>query len=88
MNSTYKCTLEFSMGQVTIYFDDEVESKMRSAAKSMKISQSNWISSLIKRKVNEEWSESTKNLAGAWTDFPSLDEIRYFQKEDSIREKL
>jgi len=76
------------MGQVTIYLDDDVESKMRSAAKSMKISQSKWISSLIKKKVNGEWSESTKNLAGAWADFPSLDEIRYFQNADSIREEL
>lgn len=76
------------MGQVTIYLDDDIEAKMRSAAKSMKISQSKWISSLIKRKVNEEWPESTKKLAGAWDDFPSLDEIRSFQKEDSLREKL
>lgn len=76
------------MGQVTIYLDDEVETKMRLAAKSMKISQSKWISSLIKRKVNEEWSDSTKSLAGAWSDFPCLDEIRDFQKEDSAREEL
>ena len=76
------------MGQVTIYLDDEVETKMRLAAKSMKISQSKWISSLIKKKVNEEWSESVKDLAGAWKDFPTLCEIRDLQKEDSMREVL
>lgn len=76
------------MGQVTIYLDNEVETKMRLAAKSMKISQSKWISSLIKKKVNEEWSESVKALAGAWEDFPTLSEVRDLQKEDSIRETL
>lgn len=60
-------------GQVTIYLDNEVEAKMRSSAKSMHLSQSKWIASLIERKVNEEWSESAKNLAGAWSDFPTLE---------------
>jgi len=76
------------MGQVTIYLDDDIETKMRLAAKSMKISQSKWISSLIKKKVNEEWPESVKDLAGSWEDFPVLNEIRDFQKEDSMREEL
>jgi hypothetical protein len=76
------------MGQVTIYLDDEIETKMRLAAKAMKISQSKWISSLIKRKIDKEWPESIKSLAGAWHDFPTLSEIRAFQKEDSIREEL
>lgn len=76
------------MGQVTIYLDDEVELKMRLAAKSMKISQSKWISSLIQRKVNQEWSESIKNLSGAWTDFSSLDEIRADKGDDITREEL
>jgi len=76
------------MGQVTIYLDDEIESKMRSAARSMHLSQSKWIASLIKGKVNDEWSESAKKLAGAWGDFPTLEDIRVNQKEDSMREEL
>ncbi len=76
------------MGQVTIYLDDELETKMRSAAKSMHLSQSKWIASLIEKKVNKEWSESVKNLAGAWSNFPTLEEIRSYRKEDSEREEL
>jgi len=49
------------------------------AAKAMKISQSKRISSLIEKLI--EWSESTKKLAGAWGDFPSLDEIKDIQKK-------
>ena len=76
------------MGQVTIYLDDELETKMRSAAKSMHLSQSKWIASLIEKEVNKEWSESVKNLAGAWSNFPTLEEIRSSRKEDSEREEL
>ena len=76
------------MGQVTIYLDDELETKMRAAAKSMHLSQSKWIAGLIEKKVNKEWSESVKNLAGAWSNFPTLEEIRSSRKEDSEREEL
>ncbi len=35
-----------------------------------------------------EWPESVKNLAGAWRDFPALEEIRGIQKQDTPRETL
>ena len=76
------------MGQVTIYLEDEVEAKMRSAAKSMKVSQSKWIANLIKEKVIDEWPPSVRNLAGAWRDLPTLEEIRNFQNEDVPRDDL
>lgn len=76
------------MGQVTIYLDDLLETKMRSAAKSMHLSQSKWIANLIETKVNKEWSKSVKNLAGAWSDFPTLDEIRSSEKKDFEREEF
>ena len=74
------------MGQVTIYLEDMIETKMRSAAKSMHLSQSKWIANLIETKVNNEWPKSVKNLAGAWSDFPSLDEIRSAETKDFDRE--
>lgn len=76
------------MGQVTIYLDDNIERKMRSAAKSMHLSQSKWIAGLIEEKINDEWPASVKNLAGAWTDLPTLEEIRNTKKTDALREKL
>ena len=74
------------MGQVTIYLEDEVDVKMRTAAKAMHLSQSKWIANLIKEKVVDEWPVSVKNLAGAWKDFPSLEDIRSFHSTDSNRE--
>jgi len=35
-----------------------------------------------------EWPESIVRLAGAWKDFPSLDEIRQGQPKDASRELL
>ena len=76
------------MGQVTIYLEDEVEAKMREAAKTMHMSQSRWIANIIKEKVADEWPESILKLAGAWKDFPTLNEIRSTQDFDSVREEL
>ncbi len=76
------------MGQVTIYLEDEVEAKMRSAAKSMRLPQSKWIANIIKEKIVDEWPSSVRELAGAWKDFPSLEDIRGISKSDAPREAL
>jgi len=76
------------MGQVTIQLDDELESKMRTSAKAMHLSQSKWIANLIKEKVIDEWPESVKNPAGSWKDFPIAEEIRETMGKDIIREQL
>ena len=76
------------MGQVTIYLDNELESKVQQLTKSMHISKSKWVANLIKEKIADEWPESVKNLAGAWTDLPSAEEIREGLGEDIKREGL
>jgi len=76
------------MGQVTIYLDTELEAKMREITKSKRMSQSKWIANLIKEKIADEWPESVKQLAGAWGDLPSAEEIRRTLGEDGIREDL
>ncbi len=76
------------MGQVTIYLEDEIEAKMRKAAKSMHLSQSKWIANLIKEKVADEWPESVVKLAGAWKDLPTVEEIRTTHGSDAVREEL
>ena len=52
----------------------------------MHISKSKWVANLIKEKIADEWPESVKNLAGAWTDLPSAEEIREGLVEDIKRE--
>ena len=76
------------MGQVTIYLEAAVEAKMRKAAKSMHVSQSKWISSLIKEKIADEWPESVLKLVGAWSDFPTAEAIRSTQGTDTTREEF
>ena len=76
------------MGQVTIYLDNELENKVQRLTKSMNISKSKWVANLIKEKIADEWPESVKNLAGAWRDLPSVEEIREGLGEDIKREGL
>jgi len=76
------------MGQVTIYIDAETEKKMIASAKAAKISKSKWITQVIKEKVTSEWPASVANLAGAWEDFPSIEEIRSGIGKDIEREEF
>lgn len=76
------------MGQVTIYLEDNIEIKMKSAAKSAELSLSKWISGIIKDKISNEWPSSVVDLSGAWEDFPSVAEIREGYTPDSNREDL
>ncbi len=74
------------MGQVTIYLNDEIESKMQIAAKAMNVSKSKWISKIIEEKVSTEWPLSVHEMAGSWNDFPNQKEIRSSYGEDTVRE--
>ena len=76
------------MGQVTIYLDSETETKMRHYVKSSHLSLSKWITGLIEEKIKNEWPESVGRLAGAWTDIPTVEEIRQAQGVDVPREEL
>ncbi|MEA2084528.1 MAG: CopG family transcriptional regulator [Thermodesulfobacteriota bacterium] len=77
------------MGQVTIYLDNEIENKMKTAAKTCDLSVSKWIANIIIEKISTEWPQDVVSLAGSWKeDFPSLEEIRSNQAVDSSREAL
>lgn len=56
------------MAQVTIYLDDETESRMKEAAKAAGLSYSKWIAELIRDRTRTEWPENVARLAGAWAD--------------------
>ncbi|NVK32580.1 MAG: CopG family transcriptional regulator [Gammaproteobacteria bacterium] len=76
------------MGQVTIYLDNDIESKMIAAAKSANLSKSKWIASVIQEKVANDWPQSVHEMAGAWGDFPSAEQIRSEDGFDAERESL
>lgn len=76
------------MGQLTLYVDSETEKQMKAAAKAAGISLSRWVAGLIREKTANRWPESVVELAGAWPDMPSLEEIRAEQGEDVPRRPL
>lgn len=76
------------MAQVTIYLDDETEARMKRAADEAGVSRSRWVADVIREKTVKEWPESFRRLAGAWQDFPEVDELRAGLGEDVPREPL
>ena len=76
------------MGQVTIYIEPGIEKRTRQLAKKENVSLSKWITKVISEKIANEWPDDVKKLAGAWKDFPTLEEIRSFDLPDSKRETL
>ena len=76
------------MGQVTIYLDNETEKRMLNVIKKSGLSKSKWISDLIKQKTASTWPESIVELAGAWKDLPTAEEIREDIGVDVERELL
>ena len=77
------------MGQVTIYLDNSIETKMKEAAKSSHVSVSKWVAGIIEEKIATEWPQDIVKLAGSWKDdFPTIEELRRNISQDSPREIL
>ena len=76
------------MGQVTIYLDAETEKKMINIVKKSGISKSKWIAALIREKTADTWPDHIIELAGAWKDFPTVEDIRSGMGDDARRERL
>ncbi len=76
------------MAQVTIYLEPDLQAKMRATAEAMNLSQSKWVATIIREKLQNEWPASVVALAGAWTDLPEADEIRATIGEDIAREEF
>ena len=78
------------MAQVTIYLDGETEELMKAAVLESNMSQSKWIAEAIRERVRtrNEWPAAVIELAGAYPDFPSLEEIRNHPVPDVERESL
>jgi len=77
------------MAQVTIYMNDKIEQKVKKLAKSMNLSISKYISSVLEQKTADSWDSDIKNLGGAWNQFSSIEEIRSNESvEDTSRESL
>lgn len=76
------------MSQITIYIEPKLEKKMSQTIKKSGISKSRWLSNLIRKECDGNWPAEVRNLAGAWSDFPTLEEIRNKNGKDAPREPL
>ena len=76
------------MAQITIYVDSDLEAKMRAAAQAMNLSQSKWITNIIREKLDNEWPANVIGLTGAWADFPEVEAIRNAIGVDTEREQI
>jgi hypothetical protein len=76
------------MAQITIYIDEKTLAHLKSATKAAGQSQSQWIAEAVRLRMKKEWPAAIRALAGAWPDFPSVEEIRGLQGTDTPRESL
>lgn len=76
------------MAHLTIYLTDEVELRVRKAAKAAKVSTSKWVADRVSKSVEASWPPEFLALAGAFPDFPDAGELRKGYGEDVPRESL
>jgi hypothetical protein len=76
------------MAQVTIYLDDAAERRVRAAARKAQVSVSRWVADLVESRTRSDWPAEVRQLAGAWPDFPDLEEIRRVRGKDRSRGRL
>ena len=76
------------MGQITIYLDSETEKKMINTVIKSGKSKSKWVADLVREKTADSWPENIVNLAGAWSDLPTVKEIRQNMGDDVNRESI
>lgn len=76
------------MAQVTIYMDNDLESKVKDAAAILNLSISKFIANTLAQNIDNEWDSSIKALPGKWSDFPNLQSIRATEGKDLERESF
>jgi hypothetical protein len=74
------------VGQVTIYLDDDSERRLKSAAAAAGMPVSRWVAALVQDKTRTRWPDAVRELAGAWGDFPDMEQLRQTTGTDSTRE--
>ncbi|MDZ7703523.1 MAG: hypothetical protein U5L04_03450 [Trueperaceae bacterium] len=78
------------MSQITIELEPHTAAKARQAAQDEGLSLSQWVTRLVEAKVEvaTTWPDEVKALAGAWPDFPKVEELRQGYGVDTERDTL
>ena len=88
LGRTYTFTYTWSVSQITFYLDEATEAQVRKAAEEAGVSLSRWVAEVLREKLADEWPQSVVDLAGAWKDFPTREEIDTELGSDLPRESL
>ena len=76
------------MAQLTLYLDAETEAAVRRAADEAGVSLSRWVANLLRDQTRQTWPESVRQLAGAWADASTAEELRVPSASDVPREPM
>jgi hypothetical protein len=76
------------MAQVTLYLDSRTDKQLAQAARGAKLSKSRYVAELIRQKSAGQWPPEFLKLAGAYPDFPTVEEIRAGLGSDLPRVRL
>jgi len=76
------------MANLTIYRPDDVERQARKAAGESSVSVSKWVTDRLSESVETSLPAEFLDLAGAFPDFPHLEELRKSYGQDAPRESL
>ena len=74
------------MARITIRLPDPLADRARRAARASGKPLSRWIADRLREHCGEAWPESVLKAAGAFPDFPTLEEIRGTYGSESPRE--
>jgi hypothetical protein len=73
------------MAQITLYIDDATQARLRAAATSRQVSQSQFVAELVRRATDATWPDEVLALAGSVKDFPKVDALRAGMSADAAR---
>lgn len=73
------------MAQITLYVDDETQSRLRETAARRGVSQSQFVAELIRQATAEVWPAEVLALAGSSSDFQLADALRAGMAQDAER---
>ena len=76
------------MANVTIYLPEEVEDRIRRAARAEGTRVSRWIAGRLAALMNKGPATELVDLAGAFPDFPDVDELRHGYGFDTPRDTV
>jgi hypothetical protein len=76
------------VANLTIYLPDDLERQVRKAADESHVSVSKWVADQVGKSVETSWPAEFLALAGAFPDFPEVDDLREGYGEDVRRESL